>query len=682
MEFKNLPPWLQKLGRIAKKVLLPYGLTRTQVYRILKATVATTIAFILILVDPVNDKIGASSNLFPVLTASMHPGRRLGSMIQSFYLGLMGLAIALPYSLFTQFLCHKVYESSGSLQNALGLLAFFEIIMLAIVGYVRSASPRLFLMVFLFFLVVHFAAIPFPNISYGSIAYGFSIPILMAMALCLIVNVVLFPEFGSTYIGTSVTTTLHEIQLCLNSATLFFTTADRKSSGTLPAELAKVMGQRKKVRGVLAQCQATMMECTYEMSWSYMGPQEIKPLTKILKKLSVSQSALIVACELEFAVFSSLNSESSQEEARFSIEKEEFAHSIAEPKEPEKPISLIDQVKPKKEVSYADKEILLRFLDTVRAPILTLLIAMSMSITDAKLSLARAYDVPMKKVPEATLPDDLDEVASQDSPTEPKPSTSSHDREITPETLEIQLSVLVKAINLFDVIIKDALSKVAGDDADTKYIMPRDEFFLLSSFLLNFRESALVVSNLLETSRCLLETRIRRESRGWRGMKLWVSFISTDKHWSKFFSSGNFEASEGHSANVVEIQSIIGQEITNDAIKKSQYSVPEQSTMSTSGRVLFKIRTVLADFLDALGKRKGHLKAMFQTVFLLMLLSFPMFSVSMHSWYVKLRGSWVGFIAMLAFETSVGATVYSLAARTILLVSGSAWGYVVVSAQI
>lgn len=661
----------------AKKYIVPYGLTRIQAQRILKGSLTTTICFVLCLIDPVFDKLGVSAQLAPILSVSMHGGRRLGAMIQAFYLSLIGLGIAIPYAVFTHFVAQKLEKNGGSTEAALGLLSVFEVIMLSIVGYTRSVSPQLFPVMFLFFLVVHFSYLAYGH-SLGSIAYQFSVPVLLCMGVSFAINIFVFPEFGSTYIGGSVTNALHEVHVCLNSATNFFTSAERKSAEAMQSELAKVVGLRKKVRDVISQCQAVLVECTYEVSISFMAPQEVKEVVKLMQQLNVTESALVVACELEFAVFSSLNSVVSRE---ISAPKDLIPPEIVRKK---KARSIIDDVKPEKEVSYADKEVLLTFLETVRAPVMTLQLAMSESLTQAKRTIARSYDVSESKVPVADLPDDFDIAANEeDSQDTPDLKKSDAKKELTVESLEEQLAILLKAIYLFDIIVKDALSKISDDELDVTYIMPRDEYFLLSSFLLNFRESAIIVSKILENAHQLLQTRLKREAKGWTGRKLWLSDIGTSNKWLKFLGTGwSHEVHDAHGASIAEKQSLFEDENAKDpnVARRTLYTNTSEDSMTGFEKALFKTRTRLADFLDSLGKRKAHFKSMVQTVLVMMLISFPMFSVNMRMWYVNMRGSWVGFVAMLALDTSVGASVYSLIARAILLLLGSSWGYALFAA--
>ena len=231
-----------------------------------------------------------------------------------------------------------------------------------------------------------------------------------------------------------------------------------------------------------------MLECTFEMSIAFMSPRELKPIVKSIKELTSTESALIVACELEYAVFGSrVDDEESQDTYTTAV-----SPNTDNEVKSRKPRSVLDMAKPQKEVSFADKDILLKFLQTVENPVLLLLSSILTGIDTVMLTLAKSYDVPSKYINLANVSQDID--------LETVPcrmngiQASVDDLNITVEELSKQSSELVYNIGLFDVIVKNALGQISREETDTTYLMPRDEYFLLSSFLLNFRETAIVVS--------------------------------------------------------------------------------------------------------------------------------------------------------------------------------------------
>lgn len=85
-------------------------------------------------------------------------------------------------------------------------------------GFIRSYSLRLFQFVFLFFFVAHFN---FPT-SYGvpssAVPHSYDASIFLVYAVALFINFAGFPEFGFTFIGTTVVSALEEVQVRSNNS--------------------------------------------------------------------------------------------------------------------------------------------------------------------------------------------------------------------------------------------------------------------------------------------------------------------------------------------------------------------------------------------------------------------------------------------------------------------------------
>lgn len=73
---------------------------------------------------------------------------------------------------------------------------------------------------------------------------------------------------------------------------------------------------------------------------------------------------------------------------------------------------------------------------------------------------------------------------------------------------------LAAANESFSTLVKSELSKISDKEFDLVYLVPQEEYFVLSLFLLNFRETALLVSQILSQVRTLLEIRQSRETHG------------------------------------------------------------------------------------------------------------------------------------------------------------------------
>ncbi len=90
---------------------------------------------------------------------------------------------------------------------------------------------------------------------------------------------------------------------------------------------------------------------------------------------------------------------------------------------------------------------------------------------------------------------------------------------------------------------------------------------------------------------------------------------------------------------------------------------------------LYCTKHFLADVSDLPYKQADRFKFGFQVMMNLMIVSFPMFVPSIRSWYTELRGAWIGFVAILVCEPSIGDTIWSLMLRFVGLILGCLWAY-------
>ena len=104
----------------------------------------------------------------------------------------------------------------------LAILAVFESIMLFVHGWMRVINHFYFGIVFPLFLVVHFAFMASLTESAGVIAKSFSDPFYMGIGMSIFWNLVLFPEFGSTYLGNATVETFNEIHNAIDESIKFF----------------------------------------------------------------------------------------------------------------------------------------------------------------------------------------------------------------------------------------------------------------------------------------------------------------------------------------------------------------------------------------------------------------------------------------------------------------------------
>lgn len=675
--------------------------------RIFKSTVNTTVALIFCLIPKVRNHLGNEPGMLPLISVIVHPGRRVSGTIQGAIYCTTGLLVGLAYSLLARFLAQRCLGSSWSIltevqqyetnfyrfRSALAVLAVFETIMLFFHGWMRSVSAHYFAVVFPLFLVAHFAFLTSLSTGAGTIANAYSTPFYLGIAMSFFWNLVLFPEFGGTYLGNSSVNAFNEIHKDLDDAINFFVSlgqtamgadsnsddgdvaTDKRSnttSNTLYSKpitsLSKLLKYKSNILKKINVCGLVFQECMYEISYSYISPSKLETTFQTFKELSIYINGIINACQLQFIL----------------LGKYENLNDI----------SL--GVNPDREITFADSSKLMKILERLRNPLYELHYSLSEIMYKINLVLAFCYDVKVEKV---YYPDSFHNFKF------PKVTK----RTDIPQDIKFGETIdqLETAFKNFESVFREELLKM-----NRKLIDPNDEMFLLSSFLMNFKEivNAVVVQG--RNTQKLFELRRQEESKGWlRGKHFWFTFLRNFKSFTVWLVGAPTAGTESdalqgepqagasyghHPAEVIKRPAqnendILDQKkvthksyddekvsllplpsIVSDITEKS--SVPsitevEQGTVSYVRRLMI----ALNDFCI---KSKEHFRFGFQVTVALQLVSFPMFVPQLRHWYINYRGGWVGFVCILCLEPSVGGTFWVFFLRGVGVILGAFWGLV------
>lgn len=304
--------------------------------------------------------IGKAAYLGAITTVFGHPGRRFGQMAEALILVLSGTLLGLAWSTFGIYLGSLVMPNNPPVAYAIrGIFLAFATIFH---GFLRSQAPRLFLFVLLLIIVsvvtLTSVASAVTRVAITQILY----PIFIAVGVILMVNLLFFPEFSSSYLGETTIATLDEITTALRKAGHYFTGIDeamkintaieskvtKKTEGcsesgghvsTVPqssvsesilkasraSKLSKkvetatessgipeppkgiLLGELTTAKGKLRKktesCKAAQRECNFEIAYSVLPPQKLKPISsQEMKRLVVNTVAIIGACESKYAL--------------------------------------------------------------------------------------------------------------------------------------------------------------------------------------------------------------------------------------------------------------------------------------------------------------------------------------------------------------------------------------------
>jgi hypothetical protein len=342
--------------------------------RMLKNTLATTIAIIIALLPAVVRVYGKAAYLAPITTVFGHPGRRFGQMAEALVLAVSGSLIGIGWSSFGLYLSSLVYGHNPP--AAYTIKGLFLVVALMVHGFLRSHTPRLFIFVLLLVIVdvvsLTSTATAVTKLGVTQLLY----PILTASGVLLLVNTLVFPEFSSGFLGVTTIETLGETVGALRDAGKYFISIsegsekkeedkeDDTSSEALahvptlaekpkekpneeehpllerirklfkkknsaedetraieapkpePVKLKSLTDQKAKLRTKLASCKAAQQECNFELAWAVLPPRDVKPISDThMKKLVANTIALIGACESKYALMGD-ESDKRNEEAK------------------------------------------------------------------------------------------------------------------------------------------------------------------------------------------------------------------------------------------------------------------------------------------------------------------------------------------------------------------------------
>lgn len=317
------------------------------------------------LIPGARKSIGKAAYLGAITTVFGHPGRRFGQMVEALILVLGGTLLGVAWSIFGIYLGSLVMPNNPA--AAYAIRGVFLAIATIFHGFLRSQAPRLWLFVLLLMLVsvptLTSVATTVTRVAVTQILY----PIFIAAGVILMVNLLFFPEFSSSYLGKTTIETLNEATIALRKAGHYFTGIDeatktsaaiesqapRKTEnhlepggcvslvpqpyvsngilkdliapklskkvetaaessvipeppkGILLGDLTKAKG---KLRKKIGSCKEAQRECNFEIAYSVLPPQKLKLISsQAMNKLVANTVAIVGACESKFALVGDVN---------------------------------------------------------------------------------------------------------------------------------------------------------------------------------------------------------------------------------------------------------------------------------------------------------------------------------------------------------------------------------------
>lgn len=275
-------------------------------------------------------------------------------MAEALILALSGTLVGVAWSTLGIYLGSLVINENPA--AAYTIRALFLVIAVSVHGFVRSKTPRLFISVLLMIICSIVTLTSTATVVTESGATRILYPILIATGVIIVVNICLFPEFSSKFLGQTTIETLNETVNTLDEAGSYFIatalpnspkkTASKDMTGSFEpqkdpspasgdlgrfpsvlhrlrspfATQVSVQGEKNleekpkptmtdltaakaRIRKKMQDCKATQQECNFEIAVAVLPPRDIKPISvRAMKRLVANTIAVIGACESKFAL--------------------------------------------------------------------------------------------------------------------------------------------------------------------------------------------------------------------------------------------------------------------------------------------------------------------------------------------------------------------------------------------
>ncbi|KAK7755537.1 hypothetical protein SLS62_002471 [Diatrype stigma] len=678
--------------------------------RMLKNIVCTTTNLIIGIIPAVIAVYGRSTYLAPMVSVFGHPGRRFGQVTEALILILLGTFIGIAWATLGLFLSSLVVDSN--IEAAYAIRAVFFALAVILHGVLRSSTPRLFLFVF-FMLLISLTVLTGTATSVSaSMVTQILYPILTATPIILGVNVLIFPEFSSSFLGNTTIETLCQTVNCFRDAGDWFLTS---SDGTTPdkdeaaistelrTKLVSLTDRKTKLRSQLSSCQSAQAECNFEIVFAALPPRSLKRIsTNAMARFVHTTIAIINACESKYALIgdneedpdaevaeksNEHDSDSSTSSSSDSSDDEESGDSKKHRRRKSRHQRNVELVKPIREIESGDSELLEHILRQVQAPAKALQDQMFRAVQVISAALAQCYDVP--KLP----------------PGFPRPEG------IILEEIDVRMAIFMDALALFDrdsaQALENAAAVVEGRGGMHGDIMPRMETHLIASFLTNARQAAAEILDMLRHSRSLVE---KREAKSGR-RRFYFPQIS----WKKWLTTGG-ENDGSALPEDARKEARTGRGLQEDRKKHDDDSDVDGSTellrnckdeengLTNMEKTASSQRGAKCEKLESgeIPRRKGPKKSDVSTVLWLRglaadavefvadsddlafalkmsiaawLLTWPAFVPGWNAWYGSIRGSWASLQLIIVFEVSVGTSFEGFFLRVFGVIFGCVVGF-------
>ena len=342
-------------------------------------------------------------------------------MAEALVLALCGTLLGVAWSTLGIFLGSLIFP--GNPPAAYAIRGVFLAIAMMLHGFLRSRTPRLFIFVLLLIIVSVVSLTSTATAVTSVLATQILYPILIAAGVILLVNLSIFPESSSSFLGHVTIDTLNDTATALEDAGRYFTyisqaseakatrkpTASQQAGDSRTSEDTKLVSlstlatAKGKLRTKLSSCRAAQRECNFEVAVSVLPPRSMKSISVAsMKKLVANTVALIGACESKYALLGAVDGSNTKDDSRSFIEEsptrsenERSSGKDERPWENNRDIGSgkaeLDLLKPRREIEFGDVQLLRYLLGTVAKPYEDLQAVITRSVDVVSACIAYTY---------------------------------------------------------------------------------------------------------------------------------------------------------------------------------------------------------------------------------------------------------------------------------------------------
>ena len=348
------------------------------------------------MIHPSTHPLGRGAYLAAMTSVFAHPGRRFGQLVETLFLAFFGALLGTAWSILGVYLGSLVETTNPSAMFA--IRAVFLVLAFLVHGFLRSQTPRLFTFVLLEVILCMTGLTTNSHRVTHDFATGLIYPVLVAAIVIFVINLCIFPEFSSGFLGKIAIETLRDVSTALAEAGASFVAPERK----MP--LNTLTTSKPSLRANLAKLEAAQNETQSELAFSVLPPRDLKEVSKrAMKRLVANTIAVIGACESRYLLL-----KDSTEDLQAQLSSSES--SIGEPDDSSSPteksrrmlrydsdlsdgIPLIDLSldRATRGIEYGDADVLCRLMERITEPYQNLQKACDATVKALMSSLSLCY---------------------------------------------------------------------------------------------------------------------------------------------------------------------------------------------------------------------------------------------------------------------------------------------------